>query len=107
MTNPHNKGKGEAVKFLRDRVEYRGSMCLIWPFFCNPISGYGSFGYNGEHYYAHQFMCALVHGPRPSRRYSDPLTVAGTGKTLGMGSVQTADAAWKSSNRCPVMTDDC
>lgn len=60
-----NRGRGAAVKWLRDHAGYKGDGCLIWPFSRNGETGYGHFGYLGEMLYAHRFMCELVHGPAP------------------------------------------
>ncbi len=69
MTKGHKwsskPGQGAAVKFLRDHVSYASDDCLIWPFSRHP-TGYASFGYLGKSYYAHRFMCRLVHGAPPS-----------------------------------------
>lgn len=63
-----NEGKGQAVSWLRDHRGYDKHYCLIWPFSRHP-TGYGSFGYLGEMFYAHRFMCELVHGPAPSKQH--------------------------------------
>lgn len=59
------RGKGNAVTWLRDHVAFAGGECLIYPFARNPETGYGMLGFEGGHYYAHRFMCELVHGPSP------------------------------------------
>lgn len=64
---PHgwNRGKGKAIKWLRDHVAYpHKDWCLIWPF--SRTRGYGGFCYMGKHQVAHRFMCELVHGLPPS-----------------------------------------
>src|SRR4051812_5100930 len=61
---PPNKGKGEAVAWLREHALYCGDDCLIWPF--SRARGYGNFGYLGKNIYAHRFMCELIHGPAPT-----------------------------------------
>ena len=67
MGKAHNKGKGKAVRWLRDHVSYDGNDCLIWPFSIS--RGYGMFGYLGEILCAHRFMCELVHGPAPTPKH--------------------------------------
>jgi transcriptional regulator with XRE-family HTH domain len=59
------KGEGRAIRFIRDHQNYpHGDWCIVWPF--STTRGYGTFGYLGNHYYAHRFMCELAHGPAPS-----------------------------------------
>jgi len=60
-----NRGKGKAVQWLRDHANYQFDYCLIWPF-ASVCRGYGHFGYLGKSFYAHRFMCELVHGAPPS-----------------------------------------
>lgn len=66
---PMNRGKGTAIKWLRDHVSYAGDGCLTWPFARNPGKGYGVLAYNGETHYAHRFMCELVRGPAPTPKH--------------------------------------
>lgn len=61
---PANKGKGKAIAFLREHVNDADGPCLTWPMFRNP-NGYGMFGVNGGHYWAHRYMCELANGPAP------------------------------------------
>lgn len=65
MTNPHNKGNGRGIRFLRDRVNFPGDECLIWPMFRNP-NGYGQFSVDGVLGWTHRFMCKLAHGEPPT-----------------------------------------
>lgn len=59
------RGEGNAIKFIRQHEQYpHDDWCLIWPF--SKTRGYGTFGYLGKTYYAHRFMCELVHGKGPS-----------------------------------------
>jgi hypothetical protein len=60
--------KGEPLAFLQAHVGYEGNECLIWPFSRNPY-GYGSFGHEGKLVYAHRWMCAVVHGPAPTKKH--------------------------------------
>ncbi len=57
------RGSGKAVAWLRAHVDYDDEGCLIWPFYRDR---YGHFGHEGEHHYAHRFMCELVNGPPPT-----------------------------------------
>lgn len=87
--NPH-RGKGAAAKFLRDNLAYDGEDCLLWPFGRQP-TGYGSLGYMGVQYYAHRFMCELVHGPAPSPEH-EAAHSCGRGK---QGCVDPRHLSWK------------
>lgn len=60
----YNKGKGKCIAWIRSNASFNGDDCLIWPFARHP-TGYGTFGYLGEIYYAHRFMCELVNGQPP------------------------------------------
>jgi len=61
------KGNGRAYRWIVDHANHVGDDCLIWPFGGN--NGYGTFSLNGKQYYAHRFMCELVHGPAPEGNY--------------------------------------
>lgn len=63
------RGEGEAFRWLRDRVDYSGDDCLIWPFAILKHVGRGYLGYNGKSYYAHRLMCILVHGEPPTPKH--------------------------------------
>lgn len=65
MASGWNRGKGQAVQWLRDHANYSYDYCLIWPF-SSLCRGYGQFGYLGKSHYAHRFMCELTHGPAPT-----------------------------------------
>jgi hypothetical protein len=70
MTKPNRywsskRGQGEAYRWLCSHVDYASDDCLIFPFFKNPETGYGSFGFEGSQRYAHRFICELAHGPAP------------------------------------------
>jgi DNA-binding transcriptional regulator YiaG len=64
-----NRGKGEAIAWLRAMASYHHEECLIWPFTRNSQKGYGTFGYLRQQHYAHRYMCELVHGPAPSPKH--------------------------------------
>lgn len=61
-----NKGPRKSEAWLRDRVDYSGSECLIWPF-GRRANGYGHlrFGGNRKSWSAHRVMCELAYGPPP------------------------------------------
>jgi hypothetical protein len=59
------RGSGKTIQWIRDHVTYPHSdWCLMWPF--AKTRGYGDFVYMGKRYYAHRFMCDLVHGAAPT-----------------------------------------
>lgn len=59
------KGEGKTIQWIREHANYpHNDWCLIWPF--STIRGYGNFTYMGEDFYAHAYICELVHGPAPS-----------------------------------------
>jgi hypothetical protein len=86
-----SKGKGAAVMWLFSHSMYTGDDCLIFPFFRNPETGYGSFGYCGEMLYAHRFMCELVNGP-PSEEKPHASHNCGNGH---LGCVNPNHLKWK------------
>jgi hypothetical protein len=61
------RGNGVSIRWLRAQVGWQSDECLFWPF--GKSNGYGVFGYLGEAYYAHRYMCELVNGPPPSDDY--------------------------------------
>jgi hypothetical protein len=64
----HNKGKGQNLIWLKDRVGYDSDECLIWPFSVN-YQGYGQVGYYGKVKKAHRIMCELAHGAPPTPKH--------------------------------------
>jgi hypothetical protein len=62
-----NKGKSACREWLHDNVGYQGEDCLTWPF--SDTRGYGHFKCNGERFYAHRYMCTLIHGDPPSDKH--------------------------------------
>lgn len=74
MKKPHGlKGRpsplrrrGPGLKWLREHLDYRGDECLIWPYFRDPDHGGGKLSVDGKLYWAHNYMCILVHGPAPA-----------------------------------------
>lgn len=62
--NPHRKGNGRGIQFLRANVGHQGDDCLMWPFGRNN-TGYGQVGFLGKVRKAHRLMCELLHGPAP------------------------------------------
>lgn len=65
---PAMKGKGRNFLWLKDRVDYAGDDCLIWPFARMP-HGRGNLGYNGKMIHAHRLMCILAHGEPPTPQH--------------------------------------
>jgi DNA-binding CsgD family transcriptional regulator len=65
---PHrSKGKSACQKWLEDHAGYDRDDCLIWPF--SDTRGYGHFKCNGVRFYAHRYMCTLIHGEPPSDKH--------------------------------------
>ncbi len=62
----YNRGKGKGAKWIFAHVDYAGDDCLKWPFSTDKRGGRGTLGYLGKLYWAHRFMCELVHGPAPA-----------------------------------------
>lgn len=60
------RGRGKYLAWLKDHVDHQGEGCLIWPFWRDPDHGGGRLGVNGKIYWAHNYMCNLVHGPAPT-----------------------------------------
>lgn len=59
------KGNGKTIRWVQDHQHYpHKDWCLIWPY--SRTRGYGTFSYLGKHYYAHRYMCELVHGAPPT-----------------------------------------
>jgi hypothetical protein len=88
-----NKGKGEAIKWLRERVSHPDAKCLIWPFYRMP-NGYGQLGLDGKMRYAHRVMCELVHGAPPTPKH-EAAHRCGNGH---QGCVNPKHLAWKTKN---------
>jgi hypothetical protein len=61
-----NKGKGETLKWLQDRVEHDGGDCLLWPFSRDTWLGRGRVSVNRKCRWAHRVMCELAHGAPPT-----------------------------------------
>lgn len=83
-------GEGVGIAFLRHNLEYDGPSCLIWPMSRNP-NGYGMFGFEGGHYWAHRYMCELVNGPPPTPEH-EAAHSCGRGKD---GCVHPKHLTWK------------
>lgn len=62
------RGKGYGIAFLREHLNDSDGPCLIWPLSRNP-NGYGMLGFERKSYWAHRFMCEMVHGPAPTTEY--------------------------------------
>lgn len=65
---PSNRGRGEAIAFVRAHMDYRGEDCVLWPF-SRDTRGRGMLGWNGKHYMAHRLMCEFVHGAPPTPKH--------------------------------------
>lgn len=89
MSNPPNRGKGAAIRWIRDHAGYQGDDCLMWPF--RGPNGYGVFGYLGKQYYAHRYMCELVKGPPPTPEH-EAAHSCGRGQ---FGCVNPCHLSWK------------
>jgi hypothetical protein len=87
------KGKGVAAAFLHHNVSYDGPSCLIWPMSRN-VNGYAQFGFEGETYWAHRFMCELVNGPPPTPEH-EAAHSCGRGKD---GCVHPKHLSWKTQS---------
>lgn len=57
------RGESKGQQWLHVNASYESDDCLIWPF--STARGYGAFAVYQKHYYAHRYMCELVHGPAP------------------------------------------
>jgi DNA-binding XRE family transcriptional regulator len=57
--------RGEIPAFLEEAKHYRGRDCLLWPF-SKTGAGYGNFAPYRQSQTVHSFICAAVHGDRPS-----------------------------------------
>lgn len=66
MSRHPTRGKGFGIALIKASMIYEGDNCVLWPLHLNPENGYGSVSVDGEIYYAHSYMCELVHGPRPT-----------------------------------------
>ncbi len=58
------RGKGRGIAIVRDAIAYQGDECIFWPM-SKDWHGYGVFGFEGENYYAHRFVCETMNGPAP------------------------------------------
>jgi hypothetical protein len=87
------KGNGKAIQWIRDHQAYEhDEWCLMWPFY--RLRGYGSFGYLGKQYYAHRFMCTLVHGEPPTPKHQAAHS-CGNGH---LGCVNPKHLSWKTQS---------
>jgi hypothetical protein len=87
------KGNGNTIKWIRDHQNYQHKdWCLMWPFY--RLRGYGSFGYLGKSYYAHRFMCELIHGKPPTDKHQAAHS-CGNGH---LGCVNPHHLSWKTQS---------
>lgn len=64
------KGEGKAYRWIVAHQDYpHEDWCLVWPF-ARDKHGRGLMGYNGEHHWAHRFMCRLVKGEPPTPKHT-------------------------------------
>lgn len=84
------KGKGAAIKWLREHVGHQGAKCLVWPFYRIP-AGYGQLGLDGKMHYAHRLICELAHGKPPTSKH-EAAHRCGNGH---LGCVNPKHLAWK------------
>jgi hypothetical protein len=90
VTNPINKGKGAAHRWICGQAtSWVSDECLYWPF--SRVCGYGHFSHLGVQYYAHRYMCQLVHGPAPDADH-EAAHSCGNGHT---GCVSPKHVLWK------------
>lgn len=86
------KGNGKAIQWIRDHQDYAGDDCLPWPFY--RLHGYGVLGYLGKRYYAHRFMCSLIHGDPPTPEHQAAHS-CGNGH---LGCVTPGHLSWKTQS---------
>lgn len=87
------KGNGKTIQWIRDHQAYQhDDWCLMWPF--SRTRGYGTFVYLGKGYYAHRFMCELVHGEPPTPAHQAAHS-CGNGH---LGCVNPKHLAWKTQS---------
>lgn len=88
-----NRGKGEKLAWLKERVGFDGPDCLIWPATRN-WNGYGTLGVNGKLCYAHRVMCELIHGEPPPKHVAAHSCHNGHG-----GCVHPKHLSWKTHSQ--------
>ena len=66
MAEHWNRGKGEAISWLRAHMGWSGDECLPWPFYSDARNGRGIFGHEGKTKSAVRYMCELANGPPPT-----------------------------------------
>jgi hypothetical protein len=60
---------GALPEFLFAHVNFTGNECVLWPFASKNEHGYGIIWHQGRRRKAHQVMCEIVNGPRPSPKH--------------------------------------
>src|SRR5580693_7299182 len=89
-----NPGANKKVRWVRDvALAWDSDECLPFPFPRNP-TGYARMWHDGANIYAHQFVCTLTHGPRPSPRH-DAAHSCGNGHE---GCVNRRHLSWKTKS---------
>lgn len=73
---------GTLALWIAENSTYEGDECLIWPFSRNP-NGYAcQVVIDGEKAYAHDHMCRVVHGPKPTPDH-EVAHSCGNGRSFG------------------------
>ena len=90
------RGNGANLLWLKERVNYAGDDCLLWPFAKDALRGHGMLGYTdeaGKHVSkkAHRLMCELAHGLPPTK-WHEAAHECGNGH---LGCVNPRHLSWK------------
>jgi hypothetical protein len=88
-----NRGKGAAIRWLCEHVNFDGKNCLFWPF-AKDGGHPGCVGYLGKIYKASRLMCALAHGAPPSDLHEASYTCGRSQK----GCINPQHLAWKTQS---------
>lgn len=59
---------GDLILWIEAHVTHDQDECLLWPY-CTQASGYGRIAYQGKQRGAHEVMCELAHGQKPSAAF--------------------------------------
>lgn len=64
------KGEGKTNKWIRAHLNYPyDDWCLVWPF-ARDKHGRGMMQHEGEHWWAHRYMCTLAKGEPPTPKHT-------------------------------------
>jgi hypothetical protein len=61
--------KGTGMAFLQKHLAHQGEVCVPWPLFIDPASGYGLLYFRKRTQTAHRIMCQLAHGDPPTPKH--------------------------------------